>query len=198
MELDQLKANWQEFSKKMENSEIFNRQVTINMLKRNADSSIGKLERFEYFFLALCVILAGLYSTLLALNEGTTFRNESIIVVISVFVIAGIWQAYKIYLLGKIKYESCTTVDLLKRASEFKLMTQARFIVGMVLFIPTIILLVYFQKHMLTRELIFGVVAGGTFGIIIGFRAFIMQWKNIDELIFDLKEIRSYEEEKEL
>lgn len=195
MELDQLKANWQELSKKMENSEIFNRQVTINMLKRNADSSIGKLERFEFFFLALCVILAGLYSTLLAINEGTIFKNESIMVIIAVFVIAGIWQGYKIYLLGKIKYDSCTTVDLLKRASEFKLMTQARFVVGMVLFIPTIILLVYFQKHMLTREMIVGMVVGGTFGLLIGFRAFLMQWKSIDELIFDLKEIRSYEKE---
>jgi uncharacterized membrane protein YhaH (DUF805 family) len=195
MELDQLKANWQELSKKMENSEIFNRQVTINMLKRNADSSIGKLERFEYFFLALCVILTGLYSTLLAINEGTTFKNESIIVVIAVFVIAGIWQTYKIYLLGKIKYESCTTVDLLKRASEFKLMTKVRFIAGMALLIPAIILLVNFQRDMLTREIIIGVVAGGSFGLIIGFRAFLMQWRNIDELICDLKEIRSYEEE---
>lgn len=193
MELDQLKANWQELSKKMENSEIFNRQVTINMLKRNADSSIGKLERFEFFFLALCVILTGLYSTLLAINEGTIFKNESIMVIIAVFVIAGIWQGYKIYLLGKIKYESCTTVDLLKRASEFKLMTQARFVVGMVLLVPTLILLVNFQRDMLTREMIVGMVVGGTFGLLIGFRAFLMQWKSIDELIYDLKEIRSYE-----
>ncbi|PKO96067.1 MAG: hypothetical protein CVU12_07015 [Bacteroidetes bacterium HGW-Bacteroidetes-7] len=195
MELDQLKANWQELSKKMENSEIFNRQVTINMLKRNADSSIGKLERFEYFFLALCVVLTGLFSTLLAINDESIFKNESILVTIGVFVLAGIWQAYKIYLLGKIKYESCTTVDLLKRASEFKLMTQARFVVGMVLLIPTIILLVNFQRDMLTREMIVGMVVGGTFGLLIGFRAFLMQWKSIDELIFDLKEIRSYEKE---
>lgn len=193
MELDQLKANWQELSKKMENSEIFNRQVTINMLKRNADSSIGKLERFEYFFLALCVVLTGLFSTLLAINDESIFKNESILVTIGVFVLAGIWQAYKIYLLGKIKYESCTTVDLLKRASEFKLMTQARFVVGMVLLIPTIILLVNFQRDMLTREMIVGMVVGGTFGLLIGFRAFLMQWKSIDELIFDLKEIKSYE-----
>ena len=195
MELDQLKANWQELSKKMENSEIFNRQVTINMLKRNADSSIGKLERFEYFFLAFCVVLTGLFSTLLAINDESIFKNESILVTIGVFVLAGIWQAYKIYLLGKIKYESCTTVDLLKRASEFKLMTQARFVVGMVLLIPTIILLVNFQRDMLTREMIVGMVVGGTFGLLIGFRAFLMQWKSIDELIFDLKEIRSYEKE---
>ena len=195
MELDQLKANWQELSKKMENSEIFNRQVTINMLKRNADSSIGKLERFEYFFLALCVVLTGLFSTLLAINDESIFKNESILVTIGVFVLAGIWQAYKIYLLGKIKYESCTTVDLLKRASEFKLMTQARFVVGMVLLIPTIILLVNFQRDMLTREMIVGMVVGGTFGLLIGFRAFLMQWKSIDELIFDLKEIKSYEKD---
>lgn len=195
MELDQLKANWQELSKKMENSEIFNRQVTINMLKRNANSSIGKLERFEYFFLALCVILAGLYSTLLALNEGTTFKNESIIVVIAVFVIAGIWQAYKIYLLGKIKYESCSTMELLKKASEFKLMTQARFIAGMVLMVPTIILLVHYQREMLTDEMIMGMVAGGTIGLVFGFRAFLTQWKSVDELILDLKEIKSYEKE---
>lgn len=195
MELDQLKANWQELSKKMENSEIFNRQVTINMLKRNADSSIGKLERFEFFFLALCVVLTGLFSTLLAINDESIFKNESILVTIGVFVLAGIWQAYKIYLLGKIKYESCTTVDLLKRASEFKLMTQARFVVGMVLFIPTIILLVNFQRDMLTREMIVGMVVGGTFGLLIGFRAFLMQWKSIDELIFDLKEIKSYEKD---
>ncbi|MDZ4058801.1 MAG: hypothetical protein U1D64_02035 [Bacteroidales bacterium] len=179
----------------MENSEIFNRKVTINMLKRNADSSIGKLERFEYFFLVLCIILTALFSTLLTMNDQSIFKNESIMVTIGVFVIAGIWQAYKIHLLGKIKYESCSIVDLLKRASQFKLMTQARFVVGMALLIPTIALLVNFQKDMLTREMIMGMVVGGTIGLLIGFSAFLKQWKSVDELITDLKEIKSYEKD---
>lgn len=195
MELDQLKANWQELSKKMENSEIFNRQVTINMLRRNANSSLGKMERFEYFFLILCLILTGLFATLLVINDQSVFRNESIIIPIAIFVMAGIWQAYKIYLLGKIKYESCSTMELLKKASEFKLMTQARFIAGMVLMVPTIILLVHYQREMLTDEMIMGMVAGGTIGLVFGFRAFLTQWKSVDELILDLKEIKSYEKE---
>jgi uncharacterized membrane protein (DUF485 family) len=74
-------------------------------------------------------------------------------------------------------------------------MTQARFVAGMVLLIPTIILLVNFQRDMLTREMIVGMVVGGTFGLLIGIRAFLMHWKNIDELIYDLKEIKSYEKE---
>ena len=37
MELEQLKTSWKELSEKMEKAEIFNRQVTLKMLRRNAN-----------------------------------------------------------------------------------------------------------------------------------------------------------------
>ena len=48
MELEKLKENWQELSEKIEKRELFNKEVTMNMLKKNAKSSIDKLERYEF------------------------------------------------------------------------------------------------------------------------------------------------------
>ena len=58
MELEKLKENWQELSEKIEKRELFNKEVTMNMLKKNAKSSIDKLERYEFIFLLISFFYA--------------------------------------------------------------------------------------------------------------------------------------------
>lgn len=189
MDLDQLKKEWQEISEKIDNTNILYKEMTINNLKRGVRNTGGKIERYEYLFLALSAVMTALASMLLAFNSERVFKNESIMVLIGVFVTAGLWQGYKIYLLGKIDYENSSVIELLKNFSRFRLLTQARFIGGVALIIPVIILLIHFSRDTLTGEMIGGMIAGGFIGLIIGLRTFFSHWKNIDELLNDLKEI---------
>lgn len=192
MELEQLKTSWKELSEKMEKAEIFNRQVTMNMLRRNAKSTAGKLEKYEMIFFVISVLYSGFLGVALALNESTRIKNESIIVCLVVFVLAAIWQGYKLIILQQIRFDSCTTLELLTRVTKYKLLTKGRLIAGMITLIPLFALLIYFQRDMMVKELWIGMITGAALGLVIGIRTFMNHWKNINELLTDLEEIKSY------
>lgn len=192
MELEQLKTSWKELSEKMEKAEIFNRQVTMNMLRRNAKSTAGKLEKYEMIFFVISVLYSGFLGVALALNESTRIKNESIIVCLVVFVLAAIWQGYKLIILQQIRFDSCTTLELLTRVTKYKLLTKGRLIAGMITLIPLFALLIYFQRDMMVKELWIGMITGAALGLVIGIRTFMKHWKNINELLTDLEEIKSY------
>jgi len=193
MELEQLKTSWKELSEKMEKAEIFNRQVTMNMLRRNAKSSAGKLEKYEMIFFVISVLYSGFLGVALALNESTLIKNESIIVCLVVFILAAIWQGYKLIILQQVKFDSCTILELLTRVTRYKLLTKGRLIAGMITLIPVFALLIYFQRDMMVKELWIGMIAGAALGLVIGIRTFLNHWKNINELLTDLEEIKSYD-----
>lgn len=192
MELEQLKTSWKELSEKMEKAEIFNRQVTMNMLRRNAKSTAGKLEKYEMIFFVISVLYSGFLGVALALNESTRIKNESIIVCLVVFVLAAIWQGYKLIILQQIRFDRCTTLELLTRVTKYKLLTKGRLIAGMITLIPLFALLIYFQRDMMVKELWIGMITGAALGLVIGIRTFMNHWKNINELLTDLEEIKSY------
>lgn len=193
MELEQLKTSWKELSEKMEKAEIFNRQVTMNMLHRNAKSSAGKLEKYEMIFFVISVLYSGFLGVALALNNSTLIKNESIIVCLVLFILAAIWQGYKLIILQKIRFDSCTTIELLTRVTKYKLLTKGRLIAGMITLIPLFALLIYFQRDMMVKELWIGMITGASLGLVIGIRTFMNHWKNINELMADLEEIKSYD-----
>ena len=192
MELEQLKTSWKELSEKMEKAEIFNRQVTMNMLHRNAKSSAGKLEKYEMIFFVISVLYSGFLGVALALNENTLIKNESIIVCLVLFILAAIWQGYKLIILQQVRFDSCTTLELLTRVTKYKLLTKGRLIAGMITLIPLFALLIYFQRDMMVKELWIGMITGAVLGLVIGIRTFMNHWKNINELLTDLEEIKSY------
>jgi hypothetical protein len=101
MELEKLKENWQELSEKIEKRELFNKEVTMNMLKKNAKSSIDKLERYEFIFLLISFFYAIFLGLALFVNEERLIVNESIWACIELFAVAGGWQAFKLILLQK-------------------------------------------------------------------------------------------------
>lgn len=195
MELDEIKTNWQELSRRVEKSEIFNRKVIMNMLRRNADSSLGRIERYEYFFLIISALVSVLFAVLLSLNDQRVVKNESIVVCLSIMVFAAIWQVYKIRMLNKLNYETCTTLELIERGTRFRVATLMRLIIGMILLIPSAGLIIYFQRDLFPPEMFAGVAFGGVLGLIIGLKAFFFHWKSINSLISDLKELKSYEKE---
>ncbi len=195
MELDEIKTNWQELSRRVEKSELFNRKVIMNMLRRNADSSLGRIERYEYFFLIISALVSVLFGVLLSLNDQRVVKNESIVVCLSIMVFAAFWQVYKIRMLNKLNYETCTTLELIERSTRFRVATLMRLIIGMILLIPSVGLIIYFQRDLFPPEMFAGVAFGGVLGLIIGLKAFFFHWKSINSLISDLKELKSYEKD---
>ena len=193
MELEKLKENWQELSEKIEKRELFNKEVTMNMLKKNAKSSIDKLERYEFIFLLISFFYAIFLGLALFVNEERLIVNESIWACIALFAVAGGWQAFKLILLQKMRLDSCSTIEMLERVTRYKILTKARLYWGMSLLIPFFGVVFYFQKNIFTPELIIVMAAGAILGIIIGLSSFYKHWKNIDDLLSDLKDIKTYE-----
>ncbi len=193
MDLEQLKENWQQLSKRVEKYEILNKQTAMNMLRRNTASTTAKMEKFEFVFFAISVVYTAFLGIMLFVNDQSIVKNESIVVCMAVFVFAGAWQLYKLILLQQMKFDSCTIIELQKKALRYKVVTQTRFVVGMITLIPVLVALAYFQQEMLSREIIFAMVIGAAIGVIIGVRAFMSLWKNINDLITDLRELESYE-----
>jgi len=193
MELEQLKKDWQEMSEKIEKSELFNKELTMNMLKKNAKSSVNKLERYELIFLIISVMYAIFLSFALFVNDERLILNESIWACIALFVVAGGWQAFKLILLHKMRFDTCSTIEIMNRVTRYKILTKARLYWGMSLLIPFFAIVMYFQRDIFTPELMVAMAIGGALGAVIGLSAYRKHWKNIDELLSDLKEIKSYE-----
>jgi membrane-associated HD superfamily phosphohydrolase len=193
MELEQLKRDWQQLSEKIEKNELFNKELTMNMLKKSARSSVYKLEKYELLFLLISLFYTIFLSFALFINDERLIVNESIWASIALFVIAGGWQAYKLFLLQKIRIDTCSTIEILERVTRFKILTKARLYWGMSLLIPFFGVVFYFQKDIFTSEFIIVMAAGAILGVVIGLSSFYKHWKNINDLLSDIKEIKSYE-----
>lgn len=193
MELEQLKRDWQQLSEKIEKSEFFNKELTMNMLKKNAKSSVNKLERYELIFLIISVMYAIFLSFALFVNDERLIVNESIWACIALFVVAGGWQAFKLILLHKMRLDTCSTIEMMEKVTRYKILTKARLYWGMSLLIPFFGMVFYFQKDIFTPELMIAMAAGAILGAVIGLSTFYKHWKNINDLLSDLKEIKSYE-----
>ena len=190
MDLEQLKAEWQELSKRVEKYETLNQQNTINMLQTRTISTKGKMEKYEIIFFAISVFYAIFLSCALFINTERLIANETIMVGIGVFVVAEAWQLYKILLLQKMKIDRCSVIELQKRALRYKALTLGRLIGGMILLIPTLLLFYYFQRDLMPQELLLVTSVGALFGLAIGLKTFFSQWSNINQLITDLKELK--------
>lgn len=193
MELDEIKSNWQEISEKLEKSEALNKKLIVNLAKKSVRSTKDKLERFEYFFLSLSLICAIINIMLIVVSDGTFIKYGTLYVVLAVFVLDAAWQVYKICLLNRIDYERCNMVELIERTTRFRFLTQARLVVGMLLLVPIMALIAYLQKDTLNSEMLTGALFGGLVGAFMGLWATAKHWKNINNLLADLKELKEYE-----
>jgi len=190
MDLEQLKAEWQELSMRVEKYETLNKQNTINMIHSKTVSTKQKMEKYEIFFFVLCIAYTIFLGIALFINSERLIANETIVVGIGVFVLAGAWQLYKILLLQKMKLDNCSVIELQRRALKYKALTMGRLIAGMILLVPTMLLFYYFQRNLMPQELLLIALLGGVIGLAAGLTAFFSQWSNINQLLTDLKELK--------
>jgi len=190
MELDEIKNVWNDLNKRIEKTEELNKRMISEMLNTRQQSARDKLMKYEVVFLILsfvfgifipAVYFAGIYSL------STTLLFEF------VFVFAGIWQVYKIYLLRNMKIESCPTAQLIQKAIRFKMITRMRTIVGLLLAVPIFILMFVFDHRLIAPEIITGMAVGLCVGLAIGLILFFRNLKDIDSLVKSYKDIRDFE-----
>lgn len=196
MELDEIKRNWKQLSDRLERQDILNRQILINMLNKNTRSSLNKLERFEYMFLVFSVIFSLFVVMFLHLTPVDVYSRETLFLMLIIFVSAAIWQCYKLFLLKKIENPNNTIIETLEYTLRFKFVTKARFIAGMVLSVPILALLFYFQREIFKDELLWGAIVGAVIGLAIGVKATMTHWRNINTFLSDLRELKSYQKEE--
>jgi hypothetical protein len=187
MELDEIKNRWNDLNSRLERTEVLNKRLITEMLNSRQQSAKDKLMRFEVFFLILCIVFAGFT----AINFFTGFYALSTaIILMSVFVLCGLWQVYKIVLLNRMHIDTCSTTQLLQQAIRFKVITRMRTVVGLILIVPLFVVMVALDKNLNNAAAIIGVVVGGSVGLGIGLCLFFKKLKDIDSLIKSYKDLK--------
>lgn len=191
MELDEIKAAWNDLNLRLEKSEALNRRMLAGMLENRQQSAKDKLMKYEVFFLVLCIFsgillipawLGGLYSPIVS----AVFE--------CVFVVAAIWQVYKIILLRRMSIERCSTTDLIQKAIRFKVVTRMRTVVGLIMLIPIVFIICLFDVKE-SMPVYIGMCVGGVIGLTIGLVLFFRNLKDIDSLIKSYKDTLDFNED---
>lgn len=192
MELDEIKNIWSDLNKRMENTEQINRRILTTMLETRRQSAKDKLMKFEQLFLVLCIVFT-LYS--LAMYFVGIFGTAISIFFTALFVLCGLWQVYKIYLLNEMRIDRCSTAELIQKGIRFKVITRMRTVVGLILLIPIFALLFVLDPRLANTATITGIIVGGAIGLTFGLVMFFRNLRDIDALVKSYKEIEAYEKE---
>lgn len=192
MELDEIKNIWSDLNKRMEDTEQINRRILTTMLDSRRQSAKDKLMKYEQLFLVICIVFTlfnvGIYFT-------GVFKLSTSILFTTIFIVAGLWQVYKIYLLNQMRVESCTTAELIQKGIRFKVITRMRTVVGLILVIPIFVLLFMLDPTLAKPETVTGMIVGGSIGLTIGLVMFFKNLRDIDALLKSYKEIDAFEKE---
>ena len=65
MELDDMKAMWQQYDKTLQENKILNEQLINLMLENKSRSAVKNILIYEYMGLALCILLTIIYLSLI-------------------------------------------------------------------------------------------------------------------------------------
>lgn len=192
MELDEIKKSWSELNQRLEKTEVLNKRLITEMLNTRHQSAKDKLMRFEVAFLIFCIVFSGFVMTLFFTG---IYSVSMVILMETVFILCGIWQVYKIYLLNRMQIDTCSTAELLQKAIRFKVLTRMRTVVGLIAIIPILVLFVLFNKSLHNAAEMTGVIVGACIGLSIGLLLFFKKMKNIDSLIKSYKDLKDFDNE---
>lgn len=194
MELDEIKSAWNDLNTRLEKTEKLNRKLLEEMLHTKQQTAKDKLMKYEVSFMIFSFVFALLtpltyFAKIYTLSTTLLFEL--------VFVVAGIWQIYKIYLLNQMKIDQCPTAELLRKAIRFRVITKLRTVIGLTLLIPIFVLIFVFDKGLIEPPVLIGMIAGGCIGIAIGLVFFFKNLKDVDSLVKSYKEINELEKDEQ-
>ncbi len=189
MELDEIKKSWSELNQRLEKTEVLNKRLINEMLNTRHQSAKDKLMRFEVAFLIFCIVFS-VFVVIMFLTE--VYSVPMVILMETVFILCGIWQVYKIYLLNRMQIDTCSTTELLQKAIRYKVITRMRTVVGLIAIVPMLVLFVLFDKGPHDAFEITAIVVGASVGLSIGLLLSFKKMKDIDSLIKSYKDLKEF------
>lgn len=119
MELDDMKAMWQQYDKTLQENKILNEQLINLMLENKSRSAVKNILIYEYMGLALCILLAIVYILLFNTVFENTLLTASYFVSFA-FIISSLFMFYK-------KYKMLSAIDPSKNNVSETAQTTERF-----------------------------------------------------------------------
>lgn len=119
MELDDMKAMWQQYDKTLQENKILNEQLINLMLENKSRSAVKNILIYEYMGLALCVLLTIVYILLFNTVFENTLLTASYFVSFA-FIISSLFMFYK-------KYMMLSAIDPSKNSVSETAQTTERF-----------------------------------------------------------------------
>lgn len=98
MELDDMKAMWQQYDKTLQENKILNEQLINLMLENKSRSAVKNILIYEYMGLALCILLTIVYILLFNTVFENTLLTASYFVSFA-FIISSLFMFYKKYMM---------------------------------------------------------------------------------------------------
>lgn len=119
MELDDMKAMWQQYDKTLQENKILNEQLINLMLENKSRSAVKNILIYEYMGLALCILLTIIYILLFNTVFENTLLTASYFVSFA-FIISSLFMFYK-------KYKMLSAMDPSKNSVSETAQTTERF-----------------------------------------------------------------------
>lgn len=119
MELDDMKAMWQQYDKTLQENKILNEQLINLMLENKSRSAVKNILIYEYMGLALCILLTIVYILLFNTIFENTLLTASYFVSFA-FIISSLFMFYK-------KYKMLSAMDPSKNSVSETAQTTERF-----------------------------------------------------------------------
>ncbi len=191
MEIDEIKSIWSDMNTKLEKNESLNKKILNEIMDNRYQSAKDKLMRYEVIYLILSAVFSFItplyyYTGLLSLAGCGMFSG--------LFVLAALWQVYKIVLLQKMKMDQFSTSELLQKALKFKIITRMRTIIGLLLMIPFFAIFLMLSPQLMNPAMLTGMGVGVVVGLIIGLADYFKNQKDIDKLIKCYKDIQEFKD----
>ncbi|MFN4248313.1 MAG: hypothetical protein ACK4EY_11345 [Flavipsychrobacter sp.] len=119
MELDDMKAMWQQYDKTLQENKILNEHLINLMLENKSRSAVKNILIYEYMGLALCILLTIVYILLFNTVFENTLLTASYFVSFA-FIISSLFMFYK-------KYMMLSAIDPSKNSVSETAQTTERF-----------------------------------------------------------------------
>ena len=186
MEIDEIKSIWSDMNTRLEKNELLNKKILNEIMDNRHQTAKEKLMKYEVRYL----ILSGAFSLITPFYYyAGIFPLMGCIMFSGLFVLAALWQVYKIVLLKKMKMDEVSTTELLQKSLKFKIITRLRTIIGLSLMIPFFVLFFMVTPQLMQPPIMLAMGVGVVVGLIIGLADYFRNQKDIDKLISCYKDI---------
>jgi hypothetical protein len=186
MEIDEIKSIWSDMNARLEKNESLNKKILNEIMDNRHQTAKEKLMKYEVRYLILSAVFSLItplyyYAGIFSLAGCSMFAG--------LFVLAALWQVYKIVLLRELKMDVVSTTELLQKSLKFKIITRLRTIIGLSLTIPFFAIFLMISPQLIKPEIMTGMGVGLVVGLIIGLTDYFRNQKDIDKLINCYKDI---------